>query len=168
MPGYVIHLAIAEKNINLSNIRNKEEFIKGVIAPDILKNIGIDSHYGNSSNPNLKKFLEKHNLETDYNKGYFLHLVTDYLFYNKFLDRWSSEIYDDYNTLNQILVKKYDIQIPKEVEKYVEFGNKALTILKFDDIITFIETVGKISINQMYKKYVGEKDYESQEQCNYI
>lgn len=168
MPGYVIHLAIAEKNINLSNIRNKEEFVKGVIAPDILKNIGINSHYGNSSNPNLEKFFEKHNLETDYNKGYFLHLVTDYLFYNRFLKEWSPEIYADYNSLNSILIKKYGIQIPKEVRNYVKFEDKALTILNFDDIITFIETVGKIPINQMYKKYVGEKNYESQEQCNYI
>lgn len=162
MPGYVIHLAVAEKQFELDNIQNKDEFIKGVIAPDLLKNVGIDSHYGNSSNPNLKKFLEKHDLQTDYNKGYFLHLVTDYLFYSKYLEKWVPEIYEDYNSLNQILIKKYNIKIPREVENCVKFSDKALTILKFDDIISFIETVGKISINQMCKKYVGEKNYECQ------
>ncbi len=168
MPGYVIHLAVAKKHIELNNIRNEDEFVRGVIAPDLLKQAGLDSHYGNSSTPNLREFLKKHNIETDYNKGYFLHLVTDYIFYNKFLDRWSPEIYEDYNSLNYILIKKYGLIIPKEVQEYVKFQDKALTILNFDDIISFIETVGKIPINQMYKEYVGEKNYESQKQCNYI
>lgn len=168
MPGYVIHLAVAKKHIELNNIRNEDEFVRGVIAPDLLKQAGLDSHYGNSSTPNLREFLKKHNIKTDYNKGYFLHLVTDYIFYNKFLDRWSPEIYEDYNSLNYNLIKKYGLIIPKEVQEYVKFQDKALTILNFDDIISFIETVGKIPINQMYKEYVGEKNYESQKQCNYI
>lgn len=162
MPGYVIHLAVAEKNLKLSKITNKEEFLRGIIAPDLLKSVGIDSHYGNSSRPDLKNFLQNHNLEKDYNKGYFLHLVTDYLFYNKFLEKWSPQIYDDYNILNSILIKKYNIQLPKEVQNCVKFEDKTLTILNFDDIISFIETVGKMPINQMCKKYVGEINYECQ------
>ena len=162
MPGYVIHLAVAEKNAKLSNVVNKEEFMRGVIAPDLLKSVGIDAHYGNSSNPNLKMFLQKHDLKKDYNKGYFLHLVTDYLFYNKLLGKWAPQIYDDYNVLNPILINKYNIQLPNELQNCVKFEDKALTILKFDDIISFIETVGKMPINQMCKKYVGEINYECQ------
>lgn len=162
MPGYIIHLAISKKQIELSNIQNKEEFIRGTIAPDLLKKAGIDSHYGYSSNPNLKKFLENNSLKFDYNKGYFLHLATDYLFYNKFLEKWSPQIYEDYNVLNKILVDKYKIQIPKEVEKDIKFEEKSLTILNLDDIISFIENVGKIPINQMYRKYMGEINYESE------
>lgn len=168
MPGYVIHLAVAKRQIELDNIKNKEEFIRGVVAPDLLKQTGIDSHYGNSSNPDLKKFLENHKVKSDYNKGYFLHLVTDYMFYKKYLDRWSPKIYEDYNILNERLIKRYELIIPKEIKEYVKFEHKALTILNFDDIISFIETVGRIPINQMYKEYVGEKNYESQKQCNYI
>lgn len=167
MPGYVIHLAVAKKHIELNNIQNKEEFIRGIIAPDLLKQAGIDSHYGISSNPNLRKFLENHKMKSDYNKGYFLHLVTDYMFYNKFLDKWSPEIYEDYDILNKVLIEKYNVKVPNEVQKYVEFQDKPLTILNLDDIISFIETVGKIPINQMYKD-VGERKYESQKQCNYI
>ena len=125
MPGYVIHLAVAEKNAKLSNVVNKEEFMRGVIAPDLLKSVGIDAHYGNSSNPNLKMFLQKHDLKKDYNKGYFLHLVTDYLFYNKLLGKWAPQIYDDYNVLNPILIKKYNIQLPNELQNCVKFEDKA-------------------------------------------
>lgn len=168
MPGYVIHLAIAKKQMELNNIKNEEEFIRGVIAPDLLKLSGVDSHYGNSSNPNFNKFIESHKVKNAYNQGYFLHLVTDYMFYNKYLDKWKPEIYDDYNVLNKLLIEKYNIQVPKEIQSYVKFQDKPLTILDFDDIISFIETVGKISINQMYKEYVGEKNYESQNERNYI
>ena len=59
MPGYVIHLAVAKKHIELNNIRNEDEFVRGVIAPDLLKQAGLDSHYGNSSTPNLREFLKK-------------------------------------------------------------------------------------------------------------
>lgn len=162
MPGYVIHLAISKKQIELNNIQNEEEFIRGTIAPDLLKMTGIDSHYGDSSNPNLKKFLENNSLKSDYKKGYFLHLVTDYLFYNKFLEKWSPKIYEDYNILNKVLIDKYKIQIPKEVEKYIKFEEKSLTILSLDDIISFIDNVGRLPINQIYRKYVGEINYESQ------
>lgn len=162
MPGYVIHLAIAKKHLEQNNIQNEEEFIRGIIAPDLLKQSGIDSHYGVSSSPDIKKFFEKHSLKTDYNKGYFLHLVTDYLFYNKFLSVWSPQIYDDYNVLNKDLIERYQIQVPKEIEKHIKFADNPLTILSKNDIISFIETVGKIPIDEMYKKYVGEKVYESQ------
>lgn len=167
MPGYVIHLAIAKKQIELNNIQNEEEFIRGTIAPDLLKQSGIDSHYGNSSNPDFKKFLENHKVKSDYNNGYFLHLVTDYMFYKKYLDRWSPKIYDDYNVLNRLLVEKYNIQLPEKIQNYVKFEDKPLTILNLDDIISFIETVGKIPINRMYKD-IGERNYESQKQCDYI
>ncbi len=167
MPGYIIHLAVAKKQIKISNIKNETEFISGTIAPDILKMSGIDSHYGISSNPDLRRFLQSNKLESDYNKGYFLHLVTDYIFYKNFLDKWSPKIYEDYNILNKFLIEKYDIYVPKSIQNYVKFEDKPLTILNLDDIISFIETVGKIPINQMYKD-IGEKENESQKQCNYI
>ena len=81
MPGYVIHLAIAKKQIELNNIKNKKEYIEGVIAPDILKQQGIDSHYGfSSANPDIERFIESHSQKNDYDKGYLLHLITDFWF----------------------------------------------------------------------------------------
>lgn len=157
MPGFVIHLAVAKKQMKLDNIENEEEFIKGVIAPDLLKKQGIESHYGvNIPNPDWKKIFENYDLKTDYNKGFLLHLITDYIFYSEYLDEWKAEIYDDYDVLNDILIEKYDLKLPKEIESYVGSQNKPLTILNFNDIITFIETLGNTQIEELYKKYVGE------------
>lgn len=157
MPGFVIHLAVAKKQMKLDNIENEEEFIKGVIAPDLLKKQGIESHYGvNFKNPDWKSFFEKYDLKTDYNKGFFLHLITDYIFYSEYLEEWKPSIYDDYDVLNDILVDKYSLEIPKEIESYVGSQNKPLTILNLDDIITFIENLGNMSLESLYKKYVGE------------
>lgn len=158
MPGFVIHLAVAKKQIKLDNIENEEDFIKGVIAPDLLKKQSIESHYGVSfGKPEWEKYFKNYDLKTDYNKGYFLHLITDYIFYSKYVTDWKPEIYDDYDVLNDILIEKYDLKIPKEIESYVGSQNKPLTILNLDDIITFIETVGNMSIENLYKKYIGEK-----------
>jgi len=158
MPGFVIHLAVAKKQMKLDNIENEEEFIKGVIAPDLLKKQGIQSHYGvNFHKPDWKKFFESHDLKTDYNKGFFLHLITDYIFYNEYLGEWTPKIYDDYDILNGSLINKYNLKIPKEIENYIGTLNKPLTILNLNDIITFIETIGNISLESLYQKYVGER-----------
>ena len=87
MAGYVIHLAVGEEFIrNFPNeITNYEDFIKGIIYPDSVEDKSL-THYGEkSSKVNLKLFFNERDILDDFNKGYFLHLVTDYLFYNKFL-----------------------------------------------------------------------------------
>ena len=59
MAGYVIHLAVAEtyKKNYPEDIENYEEFIKGVISPDSVKDKAI-THYGiKSSKVNLKSYL---------------------------------------------------------------------------------------------------------------
>ena len=152
MPGYVIHLAIAKKHIEINGIKNAEKFIKGTIDPDILKQQGIDSHYGYSNNPNFKEFFEEHSLQTDYNRGYFLHLATDYLFYNKFLDKWDPSIYEDYSILNRRLVERYGIEIPEEIKKDAEFKEGKLSILEYDSVIEFIETTAKIPLEEIIKR----------------
>lgn len=151
MPGYVIHLAIAKKYIEINGIKNEEEFIKGTIEPDILKQQGIDSHYGYSDNPSIKKFFEEHSLPTDYNRGYLLHLIADYLFYNNFLDNWKPEIYDDYSILNRDLIERYSIKVPEEVKKDAEFKEGKLSILEYDSVIEFIETTAKIQLEEIIK-----------------
>ena len=48
MPGYVIHIAIAQEYLKKHlKKEEKEEFINGVIAPDLTK-IKSETHYGKS------------------------------------------------------------------------------------------------------------------------
>ena len=67
----------------------------------------------------MRNYLIKNDIKSDYDKGYFLHLVTDYLFYNKLLECTSKEIYNDYDILNKFLIEEYKVKIPKEIEDNV-------------------------------------------------
>lgn len=121
MPGYVIHLSVANRYIEKhpEEIKDHNKFIEGVISPDGVTDKSI-THYGpKSSKVNLKLFLESNEINDDFNKGYFLHLVTDYLFYNRFLDYFSKDIYNDYDILNKTLEEKYNVKIPEEVKNKV-------------------------------------------------
>lgn len=149
MPGYVIHLAVGKVYAQNNKIEDLNVFERGIIEPDILEN-KAESHYGPySSQPGLNDFLQKNGISSSYNEGYFLHLVTDYLFYSRFLSRWDKAIYDDYDKLNSRIIQKYGIVVPKDVQEKVKFKNGETIILNEEDLYKFINAVGKINFRQM-------------------
>ncbi len=161
MPGYVIHLAVGKVYEENNKINNKMEFEKGIIAPDLAKN-KAKSHYGvYSSQPNLNEYIRLNRKFDEYTEGYFLHLLTDYLFYNRFLTRWDSSIYNDYNKLNHTLIEKYDISIPKEIQQIVKFESGNTEILKRDKLYRFIDSVGKIDLRTILSK----EDINFEKEC---
>ena len=89
MPGFVIHLAVAYEYLEKykNEIVNKENFFEGVLAPDFYSN-KMESHYGNYSTTHigLIKFFDIGDIDinTDFGKGYLLHLITDEAFYNNY------------------------------------------------------------------------------------
>ena len=152
MPGYVIHLAVGKVYSQNNEINDLERFKEGIIAPDIEEDKS-KSHYGPySSSPGLNEFLEKQGIKDSYNEGYFLHLLTDYLFYNKYLEKWEQSIYDDYDIINENIIKRYEIEIPSQVQDKVKFKQGNLSILNEDDIYKFIDFVGKINVRQIVSK----------------
>lgn len=169
MPGYVIHLAIGKKYIDKNKIKDTDAFLQGCIMPDLLDK--KSSHYGeSSSNPDFQKFLETNSLDSEYNQGYLLHLISDYLFYNKYLKRFvesfSDEIYHDYNKLNKFLIEKYNVEIPEKIKSVVGFENGEPTILKKDSICSFIDAISEIDFTQInsLKEYLEK--YEISEEKN--
>lgn len=148
MPGYVIHLAIGKEYLKRNKVNDESEFLRGIIMPDLLdKN---SSHFGEaSSNPDFSEFLKLNSLDSDYNKGYYLHLITDYLFYNKYLREFSEDIYEDYNKLNSFLVEKYGIEIPSELQGVVKFSEGEPRILRRESICGFIEAISKINLQRI-------------------
>lgn len=152
MAGYMIHLAVGYIYSQNNKIEDLQSFYKGIIAPDMVTD-KTKSHYGpNSSNPGLNKYIELNSITNNYNEGYFLHLLTDYLFYNKFLKGWYSEIYSDYDKINKKIKEKYKIVIPKEVKDIVQFKTGELKVLNEEKLYKFIEYVGKINIRELVSK----------------
>lgn len=151
MPGYVIHLAIAEMYLKKHNDKKEDynEFIEGVIYPDSTK-IKSETHYGDkSSESNLYEFLKEHELKNSFEKGYFLHLLTDYLFYNRYIDTISEKIYNDYDVLNDLLIEKYKVVLPEKVKNQVLSKKGDLYILSMEILDRLIEDISNMDLDKV-------------------
>lgn len=156
MAGYVIHLSVAKEYLKKHPDDNEDynEFIEGVIFPDSVK-IKSETHYGpESSKSNLYDFLQEHKLNTSFERGYFLHLLTDYLFYNKYLDCISTDIYNDYDILNDTLIKKYDIVLPEKVRNKVFSKEGNLKILSIELVENLVKEISELDIDTVAEETI--------------
>lgn len=168
MPGFTIHIAIAKKYIekNENEIKNEDEFIKGVIAPDMNKQLDgppedkSATHYGKwgkyEVTTYIDKFLEDSEIDItqDFWKGYFLHLLTDHYFYNKYFKKEHEEMmknndrfYYDYDCLNKMLIERYKIEVLDNIKKYMNMFDEEPKYLKENKVIEFIEEISNMKIN---------------------
>lgn len=151
MPGYVIHLAVAESYLKKHKEKNEDynEFIEGVIFPDSTK-IKSETHYGDkSSESNLYEFLKVHELNSSFERGYFLHLLTDYLFYNRYIDKISEKIYNDYDVLNDRLIEKYHVVLPEKVKNQVFSKEGELYILSMELLDKLIDDISNYDLEKV-------------------
>lgn len=156
MAGYVIHLSVAEEYIKKHPEENKgyKEFIDGVIFPDSVK-IKSETHYGpESSKSNLYEFLKEHKLNTSFERGYFLHLLTDYLFYNHYISRISTDLYDDYDILNDIIIEKHHLVLPEVVQKYVHSKTGEPKILSLELVEKLIKDISNLDIDKVAEEVI--------------
>lgn len=179
MPCLAIHLAIAKKYCERHPYEDNESFIKGSLAPDI-SNDKVKSHYGSNyqtvdiieymkKKVDLSKFLNENDLNSSFNKGYFLHLICDYEFFGKYITdetlkgKTTEEInkkgYQDYNIITPILMKKYNICIPTYLtEKYKAMlcctDTGKLTLISLDVVESFIEEMSQVDLEKYAKKYI--------------
>ena len=156
MPGYVIHLAVAKEYMRNFRIKDEEEFLKGTIAPDLLsKGDKKATHYSKdvSANTDLKKFLKENSISSSYMQGYFLHLIVDYLFYHKYYPNCDTRVYNDYDILNEELIKKYNIEISDEIKEHVKSKTGKLEILDLETIDKLINEISRKKLTE-YKKEI--------------
>lgn len=157
MPSYAIHLAIANEMIrkNKNNIIDNEKFILGSITPDLEKGEN-KFHLGL-----ITKYV-KESLKDDFDKGCFLHVLTDEKFYfydfreeyipkeDKNIKNWTV-FYSDYNKLNKKIIEKYKvISYPKEIEEYMVVEENGDTeILKEEKIFKFIDDISDLRLDKI-------------------
>lgn len=159
MPGFVIHIAIANEYIKKhKKIEDVDEFIKGVIAPDLTDNKS-NTHYGKSpAYTQLKGFLDNNKIETSFSRGCFLHLLTDYLFYNYYLTYFNKqEMYHDYDVLNKPLIEKYNIILPDDIKEKVFYIEDKTKILSYELATKIIDEISSIDIDEVEKEVLSNK-----------
>ena len=171
MPGFVIHIAIAKEyeRKHKNEIKNTEEFIKGAIAPDYISITNPNenknkTHYGiwgdwtsNNQEIHLNEFLEdkKVNLNTDYWKGYFIHLLVDDYFDRIYFRQEAKQakenhdtFHNDYDSLNTEIIKRYHLEPMEKIKKYMKQIEDKPKYLQLEKIIQFIEEMSNINLTQ--------------------
>ena len=158
MPGYVIHLAVAKEYLRKNKKEETNEFLLGNVAPDLVSDKS-KTHYGKSpAYTNLGNFLEKNKIDTDYDLGFFLHLITDYLFYNKYLEKLEKpQIYKDYDYTNKEIIDKYNVNLIDEVKDKVFFEEGTPKVFTLELIYKLIDEVSSLDIKKVIDE-VMKKD----------
>lgn len=189
MPRIHIHLAIAKEYLkHHPEIKNEEAFYEGSIAPDFAED-KKESHYTKeTSNEDLINylnnkvhifpFLQTTNVKTDYNKGLFLHLITDKLFFTKFLDQnylksvtyseYINDLYYSYECTNPVIINHYQLPMEKYEQRIEENINKMKkvrgivekqknNILEIDKLIKFINEISLIDLDKCQQKYQNKE-----------
>ena len=187
MASSMIHIAVANE-INKKLNRDKSKLLIGTIAPDISKLIGetkVKSHFQdrNDNIPNLDKFLNKYkeNLNDDFVLGYYIHLLTDYLWFKYFMTEVKFEdsniitkldgtnikcngnmftlyIYNDYTNLNIKLIDEYDLDLKIFYNEIPEFEN-IIQEIPMEKISLIVDKAGEIIENtKEHKEFVFNLD----------
>lgn len=187
MASAVIHMAVAKKVNEVLKLENENHFLLGSISPDIAKMVGSQrylSHFINeddkeiTSVPNIDNFLTKYKqyLVKPYELGYFIHLLTDVLWFQEYLpnladekkyiiyakdgtpikfshDEYTEILYNDYTRINRDIMDYYNMDFSLFYEKFEYPINHILEVDEkyFDDVI---EKFGMISSVDSQETYV--------------
>ncbi len=175
-----IHLAIAKKYLEKHSNLNNDDFIAGTLYPDADSDNDA-THYTDKmrcndnvshvrGKVNLYKFLEEHEEMNDFELGWFLHLVTDYLFFeecfteeyllSKSYDEFCKELYHAYYVVNQYLEDKFGLTR----EYYKAYPESYYPGIPYEECIlpaylvdNFIDRVDKIEIDKYIEKIKENK-----------
>lgn len=170
-----IHLAIAKKYLETHTTLNYRDVIAGTLYPDAANN-NDESHYTNLNRGNdnvshvrgkvnLYSFFKDHEYLNDFELGWFLHLITDYLFFEECFsteyllensyEQFCKDLYFAYDHLNFYLSENYNItkndymDYPSEYYSGVPYEE---CILSKDLIDTFINRVSSIDLEKYIRK----------------
>lgn len=181
MPGFNIHIAVANKYLNNNKIDDRLAFLRGSVYPDL----SVDKSGSHYSDPivnnlydslrgkvNLKKCFLYNTGDSDFDKGVLLHLVTDYYFYNYFFDddyikntsydQFQNDIYYSFDQVDDYVKNKYSVEyevykdrILDDFEHYKLYKYNEFTknIIDVNRLDKFIEDMSLINIDEIRSSY---------------
>jgi len=180
MASSAIHLAVAKQYLKNNKNLNYRNVIAGSLYPDAVEdndkshytdlNRGSDNVSHIRGKVNLYEFLKEHEILNDFELGWFLHLVTDYLFFeecftteyllkNSYKD-FCKDLYFAYNCLTDYLEEKYNItkidyqDYPSEYYPGIPYEE---CIISKNMIDKFINRVSVINITEYIEKIKKDK-----------
>lgn len=79
-------------------------------------------------------------------------MITDYLFYNKYLEKFTKDIYNDYDILNKRLIEKYNVVLPENIQNNVFYEDGETKILTMELAIKIIDEISDLNLNAVEKE----------------
>ena len=76
-------------------------------------------------------------------------MLTDYLFYNRYIDTISNDIYSDYDILNDKLIEKYNVKLPEKVKNTVSSKEGQLKILSMELLDKLINEISNYDLDEL-------------------
>lgn len=181
MASMLIHLAIAMEYMKNYEIKDKDSFLQGVIDPDLISmqsyEAKLQAHYSDDRNDNMSlkehfatktnllKYLNSNIIDSDYKKGYFLHLVNDYFFFNHFLYKPQYEndksvfpnLYNDYEKLAKYIRQKYNVD-DSNTPWYDRSQDGEPTLFSKNEIDDYIHKCAKIDLTNIAEVILTNRD----------
>ena len=186
MASSLLHIAIA-KEINKELKVNESKLFKGSIAPDLAKILGqkkFVSHFTNNKITDIADidlFVKRYPnfLDNAFLLGYFIHLISDNIWFNEIMKKHQPNsrtihlangqvvgfpecmqlVYNDYDSLNPYLIKKYDINI-NSVNGKTDVVMTEVDLSKFEllatEVINRIITSKETTLNVFTKEEIDE------------
>ena len=180
MASAIIHICVAkeiEKNLKIKNLK---DYYLGSIAPDIAKQIGRskkESHFLYNEKdqvPNIDMFIKEYPdyKNNDFDLGYFIHLYTDKLWFDGFIDTLTYNssiklldgtilnldteeidnlIYNDYTNLNVQLIDEYNLDLSLFYEDFIK-PNSKIKEIPIDKLNILIDKMSIIIENSKEEK----------------
>lgn len=191
MASAMIHLAVAKKLLDYIKVENQKDYYLGSIAPDLSKQIGLDkteSHFLTqtwSDAPSIDLFIKKYPefYKTSFDLGYFVHLYTDKIWFEKFLlnficnnsiklldgtiietsnKEMTNMIYSDYTNLNIKLIENYNMDLSLFYEEF-QVPKTNITEIPIDKLDILINKMGILISNSKEEKAYTLDIYQVQE-----
>ena len=180
MPSLAVHMAIAIEYMKKHKIKDEKAFMDGIKEPDYIALAGQEAkekaHYSDprtndmttkqkmSGKVNLFNYFSKSEIKTDFQKGYCLHLLSDYFYFAHFFPHKKIEsgipfetVYDDYEKIAHAMEEKYGVNnngTPWE-GKYQE-GTP--TLFSVEEICNFVEICSMLDLEKIKKITLSSKE----------
>ncbi len=155
-------------DINMDNIN---KYISGVTTDKNSHHFGLNYELGNIIDYMKKKvdfnlFFQSNDINTSFLRGYFLHLFCDYHFFDDYLTdkrllglsfNEAAKIgINDYNLITPILISKYNLEIPKEIESIIMGkGIGKMKLLDEKIIYKFIDQMAEVNLDDEKNKLIS-------------
>ena len=164
-----LHLLIAEEYCKRHGIEQVDTFLTGAILPDIQQD-KVSSHYGVKKRPtsvkealeykiDIVKCVESIDFNKDSDRSVFLHLLTDYIYYNYLykeslevsnMAKLIKDIDNDAGVMTNEILAKYSFNIPEEFNYLLvpKRNNGSYVLFPEDKVDNFVEVLSTMDLDQ--------------------